>query len=294
MSLTDTYNRRFYVCLPHQPRSAEWIEHILHGLWNYGMTFPSYQFNGQQPLSWQDMLASTNVETTPQETFREQFSQLAQKGGYLSVAYNAGWASLNFNTQKHASLDWLMLSFRGAELEPYWRRKDPLDESPAEYLVAYQAFVEWSRVLCTIVEPLFGFGYYERYLSDFDQQYEYVNVKGETPRREWLPEVDQWFSHPPLRYLAPSLLTPERTVELLAHTGWQIERLATGGLFVVPPDPEYTSLASGGYAFLTRGLQQQGTLSEQESTALIQRALDIFTALDERNGMHLAQTYLNN
>jgi len=222
MPLSDIYNRRFYVCLPRQPRSAAWIEHILHNLWNHGMTFPSYQFNGRQPLSWQDMLASTNVETTDQETFREQFPRLAQMGGHLSVAYNSGWASLNFNTQKHSSLDWLMLSFRGAELEPYWRRKEPLDESPSEYLVAYQAFIEWSRVLCAIVEPLFGFGYCERYLTDFDQQYEYVNLTGEVPGREWLPEIDQWFSHPPLRYLAPSLLTPERTVDLLAHTGWQV------------------------------------------------------------------------
>ncbi len=285
MSLTDSYDRGLYLCLPRQPRSPEWVEQILHRLWDYGMNFPRFQIDGRQPLTWSELLAAIDVETEDRQTFRARIPQLARSGGTLLTAHDLGWPYLSFDLQEHPSLDWIVLYQDGLELEPYWLRKQAQYETPLGYLAVYQAFLEWARVLCEIVEPLFGFGYCQGYITDYDQYREYVKEQGEVPQPGWLPPIDDWFSHPPLRYLAPALLTPDLQLDLLSHNRWRLERLATGGLFVIPPDPEYTYMAYGGYSALDRS-NQQGERAET------QRALTIFTAIDERNGMRKTRAQL--
>ncbi len=305
MSSTDIYNRRMYICLPHQIRSAQWIEEILHHLWNYGMNFPNFKLNGQQPLTWNELRIAIDIESGDEETFQSQIARIAKSGGYLFLAHDLGWPSLGFELGKHTSLDWLVLSVRGLELEPYWNRKQEQYETPLGYLAVYQAFLEWARVLCEIVKPLFGFGYCERYLSNFDAYYEYVRVQGELPQPGQIPQIDNWFSHPPLRYFAPALLTSDLQNDLLSRENWQLQRLTTGGLFVTPPDPEYTYLAYAGYHELhytdtqsEASQEGQSNVGSQQDLAheelfRTQRAHTIFTAINNQTGMHKAQSYLS-
>lgn len=310
MSFTDIYDREWRICLPRQPRSVEWVEKLLHRLWDRGLDFQSFKVDGHFPQTWEEQLKATSIDdigAESGETFRSYLGRVATGerldlvGGSFWTCHEFGSPYLRFDLQKHPSLDWIVLTLDGRELEPYWRRKREQYETPTGYLTVYQAFLEWARTLCEIVEPLFGFGYRKGQLSSFDRYYEYVKRRGEVPTRDYLPDIDSWFSHPPLRYLAPTLLTPERQSELLSHTGWQIERLKTGGLFVTTPDPTYTCMAYQGYSLLHRADQQERRAEEEGDGALYEsrqtdqelaearRALALFTSINESNGVHEAE-----
>src|SRR5689334_18813881 len=198
MSLSDSYGRALYLCLPRQPRSPEWVEQILHRLWDHGLDFMDFKLNGRFPLTWEEQLDATSIEKFEMEageTFRSYIGRVARverlglSGGSFWAGHVAGLPYLSFDLQKHPSLDWIILFQRGLDLEPYWFLKREQYDTPLGYLATYQAFLEWAKVLCEVVEPLLGFGYYERYLTDHDQYYEYVKVQGEVPQPGQLPPI---------------------------------------------------------------------------------------------------------
>ena len=310
MSFTDRDAWHFKCCQPHQTRSQEWLLEILHQFWNHGMDFRSFQYGDRAPLTWEELLVSTG-EVSGRTfgpftgTFTKCVAKLIQAGGTFTTDNGISWLYLSFRELPNSHLDWLSLFLAGNEATCRWAHFG--EEEGAEnlflnshYLEAYQGLVEWSKLLCEIVEPLFGFGYRNGEILDSELPDAYLRFEGEEILRGQLPEVERWFSAPPLRYLAPALWTKETVNQWLAHEHWQIERLITGGLFFTPAHSRENSFAHNAYTRLRRAKHHKHQLAKtdistrdttsfdvlaREAAAEVRRARTTFTLLHEQRGI---------
>lgn len=312
MSFTDMDAWQFKCCLPHQARSQEWLLAILHQLWNRGMDFRSFQYEGRAPLTWEELLVSTG-EVSGRTfaffagTFTECVEKLIQAGGAFTTVNGISWLYLSFRDLPNPHLDWLSLFLAGNEATCRWAYVNEAGTEniflDSHYLLAYQGLVEWSRSLCEIVEPLFGFGYRNGEMLDPDLPDAYLRFEGEEILRGQLPEVERWFAAPPLHYLASALWTEETVGQWLMHEHWQVERLTTGGLFLAPRHSKENSFAYNAYTRLHRAKHHERQLAQaeasrrdstspdalvREATAEVQRARTTFTLLHEQRGVREA------
>ncbi|GCE15563.1 hypothetical protein [Tengunoibacter tsumagoiensis] len=72
-------------------------------------------------------------------------------------------------------------------------------------------------------------------------------------------------------------------MELLSHQFWQIERLATEGLFGTTTRPEYTYSVYHGLAYLQKA---------EEASRYAHRAYEIFTAVGDKDHARRAERLL--
>jgi hypothetical protein len=228
-------------------------------------------------------------------------SMILAGGGILTCNNDVCWCYLSFDFTLNPYLDWVQFSIATAEAEVI-RDRGP-DYPRDSYMDVYRSFVEWSQLLCEIVDPLFAFGYRDRDLSNNDALLDLHYSGGQELLDNQPIPVESWFYIPPLRYLALTFLDVHATTELLARSHQQVVRLDTGGLFLVPRNPAYTAEAYGAHLYLMRakekleelismqngdGANTDRTTVEQllrQGKAEVNRAQGIFETIGDRTGV---------
>lgn len=259
--------------------------------------------------TWEEQLALPSSLTTESETFKEPLRTCAnlivkdQQGGLLQAFNSISPLELDLTLNENPHFTWVAFHVPRPYATP-GRGKGPIQQS---YTDIYHAFVEWSQILCEVLGPLFGLGYQD----ENDAATELFVSGGAELLQGRLPDIDAWFKVPPLRYLAPQLLTNERLLDLLKQPHWQVQRLSTGGIFVVPRHPAYTYQASAGHLYRSLATEKWSALAEmekgntpkadqttierlsREARAEAKHALGIFQAIGDQEGARAIESFVH-
>lgn len=311
--------------LPRRPRDAAWVVNALRQLWEHGLSFTYFP---DASLAWEGQLAaqghlgssisalrsknltvdSLGVPVSDEGDFIGSLQNCVEAmilggGGTLSCYNDVSWCYLSFDFSVNPHFDWIQFQVGTNEAEVI-RDRDP---DRISYMEVYRSFVDWSKLLCEVVDPLFAFGYRYADLSDESARVDLYYSGGQELLDNRLVPVESWFYTPPLRYLAPSLLSTYATADLLERPHQQVVRLETRGLFLVPRNPAYTAEAYGAHFYLMRAREKLAELISvqggdqpvadaatieklrRQGTAEVRRAQGIFETIGERNGVRECQ-----
>lgn len=274
----------FEILLPRRPRDAAWVINILRQLWEHGLSFPDFP---NESLTWEGQLAADGrlapdlpallaknltVESLGVSVSDGQFvgslrtcieSMILGGGGSIPCNNDVGWCYLSFDFTVNPYLDWVQFSIATTEAEVI-RDRDP-DYPRDSYMDVYRSFVDWSQLLCEIVDPLFAFGYRSADLSNNEALLDLHYSGGQELLANQLIPVESWFYTPPLRYLAPAFLDVHAATELQTPPHQRVVRLDTGGLFLIPRNPAYTAEAYGAHLYLMRAKEKLEELISMQS-----------------------------
>ncbi|GCE15565.1 hypothetical protein [Tengunoibacter tsumagoiensis] len=289
MSIYDTSDWDFFCCFPKGKHTAEASNELLKKLkrlWAYGLHFYAFKLSQENwPATWEEQLLSTGkIITAKSPGLSGSFSWciehlLESNGGLIGMSYGVAFIDLDpYFLLSNPYLDWMHIGVRGIDAAA---KRDKINGD--NYLAVQQSFVSCCKLVCEIFEPLFGFGNKNAYLENDISQFRLLRNEGQELLQGTLPPIDEWFYEPPLRYVAPSLVTSELTMSYLSHQHWQVERLSTNGLFVTPTYPEYTYSGYSALHYLAKG---------KTDVRAARRALEIFETIGDKENVRRADSLI--
>ncbi len=313
----------FQLCLPLRRPTEEWFRALFQRLWSHGYSLHP-RSSATASATWEAELEAPgcaftlgdgDTETGSLATFIARAT--AESASHITISNGVSSLELLF-FEDDASTDRADEHVTRLRYVALWNSKR--DTSPPgkpdrpPYLHAYSAFVHTCALLCEALDPLYGIGYSLNQVRDdaaqdalafFDTSVAPDLLAGR------LPNASAWFRSEPFQYIAPAYVTPERTLTWLAPSGVSVQRLATGGLFVVPTVAPYTLEDSIAYELLDRGQRlalflaraQHGQLAPQptleqlaqarrEGITALTRASSIFGSINDREGEQRARYHL--
>lgn len=263
--MSDRSGLLFHACFPRMRPPPEWYNDLLQRLWEHGLRYNS-------ALTWEaayEEQVRGHVDYGTLE-FKEinRLSTLIEHmktAEYGSVEAGASAISLDlqFSLENRWSfpegtrLSWISLWTDKYAILPPDDEKSHCQE--LEYLQSYQAFWEWSAALCTLTNPLYGFGYSFRHsypeedpMSVFEQQEAEHILSGD------YPAIERIVKPTPVQYLAPALATPERLLAALDTPGTAVKRLRNGGVLLLRDHLPFSYQAGIAHTHLAQKHRKRG------------------------------------
>jgi hypothetical protein len=245
MDLDLQFNQYFQ---PH-PLTKPLVIETLRTLWEHGLRFDREHHDYP---SWEAQLQSPYFKTLTGDLHAPTLAKAIDSNiasGYLTIEL---WDQhlellLSFDPeQKGNSLNPANIGFtiRGnfARTRHVWSTDTPATDISTipPFLQNWAAFLHWSTILCDITRPQFAVGFNEGYtlLDEYFHSLGQAHIS-ESLRKRRLPSLEKWVLHEGVRYISPPLTTPKLLQSLLEKPFFQVTRLASGGIFIVPPLPPY-------------------------------------------------------
>ncbi len=310
---------QFHLCLTRRTLADEWFRALFQRLWTHGYSFSptssaTWEAELEAPCSF--VLGDGVTESGVLATFLARAA--AESECVIDVSNGVSSLSMSFyetdsspsdasahRVDEHVKrLSYIGLGTNTSDTTP------PGQPDRPPYLHAYSAFVRTCALLCEVLDPLYGLGYHltqvrdqagEDALADLDTSAAPDLLAGK------LPNASAWFNSEPFQYIAPAYVTAERTLAWLASSWVSVERLATGGLLVIPTVAPYTQEASIAYTHLLRGMDrtllilrhrhsqlaeltpEQLAQAQREGIDALTRAITIFASVNDQEGERKAR-----
>lgn len=267
--MSDRSGLLFHACFPHTRPTAEWYTTLLRQLWERGLEYSLAQNEG---LTWESAFQAkarcTVVsgrlqfkEVPNLATFVEQMT--TAEAGYVEAGTSALTLELQLVAEnpaffpKGTRLSWLSLWTDKYEVLPPDDRLASC-QGP-EYLQTYQAFLEWSAVLCALCHPLYGFGYsFWQTYSEVDPRVLFEQQEAERVLGGGPPAIEQILDPLLLHYLSPTLALPERLLAALETPGTAVKRLRNGGALIIAERLPFTYQARAAHQHLAQNHEKRG------------------------------------
>lgn len=309
----------FQLCLSRRHPTEEWLRALFQRLWTHG-----YSFSATSSATWEAeleapgcafVLGDGDMDTGALTTFIARAP--VESYSLVNVSNGVSSLQLNFiemaNTPDDASSDLAGGSVARLSYVALWTKKrdtSPPGQSDRPYHHAYNAFVHTCALLCEALDPGYGIGYDLTHVRDQAGQDAIASLDTSVAPdllAGRLPNASAWFRREPLQYIAPAFVTPERTLTWLSSPGISLQRLATGGLFIVPTFSPYTPEDSIAYGLLARGKRlsllvaqgrhgaasastyEQLAQAQREGMEVLTRATTIFASVNNREGENEAR-----
>ncbi len=306
----------FQICLPRRRATGEWFRALFHHLWTHGFSFgPTANTTWEAELDASGCAFVLNDGDTASGTLTAFIAGAsAVTNSFIDVSNGVSPLQMGFAVadplgDSRSDTPTTQLSYVSLWTNKY--DSSPPGERDRPYLHAYNAFIHTCALLCEALDPLYGLGYDLYQTRDQAGQDALASLE-ESAAPDLLagrlPNVSAWFRSEPLQYIAPAYVTPERTLLWLTPSRVSIQRLATGGLFIVPTMAPYTYEDAIAHAALARGKRlalliaraQHGmatpaptdmelALARSDAMSAFTRAITIFASVNDEEGERLAR-----